>query len=235
MKRRRNTHTPVHVCPCRSQWGDPVHEVKGCTGGSDLSEVSLDLHQPLHHPLLPHHNVSTSPCCPADIVSDQNWTGSEHTQENISIKAMSQSNLQLGADGRTAIMAEVQHGSHTDPQAQQHADVINQQHRGPPLLSPISPTSRTAQSGVDTLVQTLQANSRIPEEKQSTFWKEAIIPKNILNLEVEKAEFRRKEETGEKKSCQVSSENFEEKSHTATFWLMKTQKHNNAKKKKKSM
>ena len=74
-------------------------------------------------------------------------------------------NLQLGADGGPAVVAEVQHGSGAHPQTQQHTEVIHQQHRGSPLLwvvCPLSPLTGAAQTGPDKLVQTLQANRRIP-------------------------------------------------------------------------
>ncbi len=67
-KHWREKYTPAHVCPCRSQWGDPVHEEWDCTGGSDPSEVSLSLRPRHHRPLLPHHSVSASPYCPAVTV-----------------------------------------------------------------------------------------------------------------------------------------------------------------------
>lgn len=62
----RQRHTPVHVCPCRSRWGDPVHEERGCTGGSDPSQDSPNLHRHPHPPVLLHHSVSASPRYPAD-------------------------------------------------------------------------------------------------------------------------------------------------------------------------
>lgn len=65
----KQRHTPVRVCPCRSRWGDPVHKERGCTGGSDPSQDSPDLHRRPHPPVLPHHSVSASPRYPADTRS----------------------------------------------------------------------------------------------------------------------------------------------------------------------
>lgn len=70
------------------------------------------------------------------------------------------SNLQLGADGGSAVVAEVQHGVDARPQTPQHAEVVHQQHRGSPLL--LLPDARTGRTGPDKLVETLQADGRIP-------------------------------------------------------------------------
>lgn len=77
---------------------------------------------------------------------------------------MKESNLQLGANGGSAVVAEVQHSSGCDPQAQQHAEVIHQQNRGSPIphwLHP--PGTRAAHTGLDGLVETPQADRGVPE------------------------------------------------------------------------
>lgn len=45
------------------------------------------------------------------------------------------SDLQLGADSGSAVMTEVQRRPNTDPQTQDHTEVIHQEHRGTPLLT----------------------------------------------------------------------------------------------------
>lgn len=66
-------------------------------------------------------------------------------------------------------MAEVQRGAGAHPQTQQHTEVVHQQHRGPPLLPTVrlaSPNARTGRTGPDELVETLQADGRIPGEEE---------------------------------------------------------------------
>lgn len=63
--------------------------------------------------------------------------------------------LQLGTDGGSAVVAEVQHSSGRDPQAQQHAEVVHQQNRGSPIPRRLHlPATRAAHTGLDGLVET---------------------------------------------------------------------------------
>lgn len=61
-------------------------------------------------------------------------------------------------------MAEVQHSSCADPQTQQNADVIHQQHRRPPRVS----IGSDAQPGPNEPVETPQPSSGVPGDAQRT-------------------------------------------------------------------
>lgn len=84
--RNRQRRAPVHVCPCRSQWGDPVHGERGCTGGSDPSQDSPDLRRRPHPPVLRHHSGSASPRYPGDARGKSDLIFPDDTQ-NQDVKA----------------------------------------------------------------------------------------------------------------------------------------------------
>lgn len=96
-------------------------------------------------------------------------------------------NLQCVAHNGPAVVHEVQHGHCPYAQAQQHTEVIHQQHRAPPRSSP---ASHGLQGLLHELKEWLQAPGiGLPEELQGVWllpWLEEDIHRGLETLEEHK-------------------------------------------------